>query len=100
VTAEANVVKDAAPQPPAGSHPTTTSTGGATITIYKTVTVTGRHYRLAGETCSPRPQQRHVPLLVGGGGRRVLAIAARQADIVGFTGLGRTANVAVPEVAV
>jgi len=45
VTAEANVVKDAAPQPPAGSHPTTTSTGGATITIYKTVTVTGRSAR-------------------------------------------------------
>ncbi len=56
----------------------------------ETVTVTGRHYRLAGETCSPRPQQRHVPLLVGGGGRRVLAIAARQADIVGFTGVGAT----------
>jgi hypothetical protein len=45
VTAQANVVKDAAPQPPAGSHPTTTSTGGATITIYKTVLVTGRSAR-------------------------------------------------------
>jgi hypothetical protein len=45
VTAQANVVKAAAPQPPAGSHPTTTSTGGATITIYKTVIVTGRSPR-------------------------------------------------------
>ncbi len=31
-----------------------------------------------------------VPILVGGSGRRLLEHAARHADIVGFTGLGRT----------
>jgi alkanesulfonate monooxygenase SsuD/methylene tetrahydromethanopterin reductase-like flavin-dependent oxidoreductase (luciferase family) len=31
-----------------------------------------------------------VPILVGGGGRRVHALAAHHADGVGFTGLGRT----------
>jgi probable F420-dependent oxidoreductase len=56
----------------------------------QTVDFDGDHYRLRGETCHPRPVQAHVPLLVGGGGRRVLALAAREADAVGFTGLGRT----------
>ncbi len=56
----------------------------------ETVTHAGRHYRLDEERCDPLPVQPHVPLLVGGGGRRVLGIAARHADAVGFTGLGRT----------
>jgi probable F420-dependent oxidoreductase len=55
-----------------------------------TVTVTGRHYRLVEERCDPRPVQASVPLLVGGAGRRVHRVAARHADAVGFTGLGRT----------
>jgi probable F420-dependent oxidoreductase len=54
------------------------------------VTVDGDHYRLRGERCHPRPVQERVPLLVGGAGRHVLATAARHADIVGLTGLGRT----------
>jgi probable F420-dependent oxidoreductase len=54
------------------------------------VTVDGDHYRLGGERCHPRPVQQRLPLLVGGGGRHVLATAARHADIVGLTGLGRT----------
>jgi probable F420-dependent oxidoreductase len=54
------------------------------------VTVDGDHYRLRGERCHPRPVQERLPLLVGGGGRHVLATAARHADIVGLTGLGRT----------
>lgn len=37
----------------------------------------------------PRPEGR-VPLMVGGGGRRVLDLAARTADVVGVTGMGRT----------
>jgi probable F420-dependent oxidoreductase len=45
---------------------------------------TGTHYRVSGHTGWPRGQ--HVPLLVGGNGRRVLALAARQADAVGFVG--------------
>jgi probable F420-dependent oxidoreductase len=54
------------------------------------VTFDGEYYRLAGEQCYPQPTQSHLPLLVGGGGSRVLGIAARWADTVGFTGLGRT----------
>jgi probable F420-dependent oxidoreductase len=56
----------------------------------ETVTFHGDHYDIEGETCYPKPTQGHVPLLVGGGGNRTLAIAAKYADTVGFTGLGRT----------
>ncbi|MGB7051182.1 MAG: TIGR03621 family F420-dependent LLM class oxidoreductase [Acidimicrobiales bacterium] len=55
-----------------------------------TVTFSGQHYHLDGERCGPAPLQSHLPLLVGGGGTRVLGIGARHADAVGFTGLGRT----------
>lgn len=65
----------------------------------ETVDAAGRHYRLAGETCHPRPVQAHVPLLVGAGvGRRMLALAARTADTVGFTGVRIAADAAVPDV--
>ncbi len=44
----------------------------------------GRHYRITDHDATPTPIQRpHPPVLVGGGGRRVLSIAARHADIVG-----------------
>jgi probable F420-dependent oxidoreductase len=56
----------------------------------QTVTFTGAHYRLVQESCDPRPLQQNLPLLVGGGGRRVHRIAAQHADTVGFTGVGRT----------
>jgi probable F420-dependent oxidoreductase len=39
---------------------------------------------------APRPAQSKVPLLVGGNGKQLLRIAASHADIVSFTGLGRT----------
>lgn len=43
----------------------------------------GEHYRVAGMVGTPRPVQRpHPPLLIGGGGRRVLSLAAREADVV------------------
>ena len=48
------------------------------------VTFSGAHYRITGLTGTPRPVQRpHPPIIVGGGGRRVLSLAARCADIVG-----------------
>jgi alkanesulfonate monooxygenase SsuD/methylene tetrahydromethanopterin reductase-like flavin-dependent oxidoreductase (luciferase family) len=45
----------------------------------------GRHYRVDGLRGTPVPIQRpHPPILVGGGGRRILELAARHADIVGL----------------
>ncbi|MET0145737.1 MAG: TIGR03621 family F420-dependent LLM class oxidoreductase [Ilumatobacteraceae bacterium] len=47
----------------------------------------GRHYTVTDYDALPKPVQRpHPPILIGGGGRRVLSIAARQADIVGVNG--------------
>lgn len=44
----------------------------------------GEHYRIADYDGTPKPvQQPHPPLLIGGGAKRVLSIAAREADIVG-----------------
>ncbi len=52
------------------------------------VTFAGRHYRVTGHTIAPLPAQKpHPPILIGGNGRRLLALAARKADIVGFSGL-------------
>ena len=43
----------------------------------------GTYYRVRGATVLPRPVQRpHPPIMVGGGGPRMLRIAAREADIV------------------
>jgi len=52
------------------------------------VTFAGRHYRVTGHTLHPRPVQRpHPPLLIGGNGRRLLTLAAKEADIVGLSGI-------------
>ncbi|MGY1635512.1 TIGR03621 family F420-dependent LLM class oxidoreductase [Geodermatophilus sp. SYSU D00742] len=48
------------------------------------VNVTGRYYRIRDLDGLPKPVQRpRPPLLVGGGGQRMLSLAARVADIVG-----------------
>ena len=58
--------------------------GGAT-------SYTGEHFTLTDAVLDdPTPVRNPIPLLVGGNGRRVLRFAARNADIVGITGLGRT----------
>ena len=50
-----------------------------------TVTHDGAHYRLGAAQVRPRPvQQPHPPIIMGGGGPRMLRLAAREADIVGF----------------
>ncbi len=47
------------------------------------VTFTGEHYTLTDLPSAVQSFQRpHLPLLIGGGGRRLLAFAAREADIV------------------
>lgn len=49
--------------------------------------VTGEHSNVALDKLGVRPVQEHVPILIGGFGRRVVSIAARFADIFQFTGL-------------
>lgn len=45
----------------------------------------GRYFRIAGLAGSPAPVQRpHPPLVLGGGGRRMLGLAGRYADIAGI----------------
>jgi probable F420-dependent oxidoreductase len=65
----------------------------------------GEHYQVHEHTLLPRPvQQPGPPLIIGGGGRRVLSFAAQQADIVSInvnlregTGGAETAPNASPE---
>ncbi len=48
-------------------------------------TFAGRHYAIAALDGQPKPVQRpHPPLMIGGGGRRLLELAAREAQIVGL----------------
>jgi probable F420-dependent oxidoreductase len=47
------------------------------------VSFTGKHYRINGVEASPSPVQKpHPPIILGGGGRRMLSLAGREADIV------------------
>ncbi|HYH94277.1 MAG TPA: TIGR03621 family F420-dependent LLM class oxidoreductase [Candidatus Saccharimonadales bacterium] len=46
---------------------------------------TGEHYTITDYDAEPKPIQRpHPPVMIGGGGRRTLALAGREADIVGL----------------
>ncbi len=46
---------------------------------------TGRHYTVTDLIGTPHPVQRpHPPIIVGGGARRVLTVAGREADIIGI----------------
>jgi probable F420-dependent oxidoreductase len=48
-------------------------------------TFEGEHYRTDALEGRPRPVQKpHPPLLIGGGGRRILTLAGREADVVGL----------------
>ena len=47
------------------------------------VTFEGEHYTIRGLEGLPKPLQSPVPVVIGGGGRRMLTLAARHADIVG-----------------
>lgn len=48
---------------------------------------TGDHYTITGYDGTPKPVQSPCPpILIGGGGKRVLSIAAREADIIGING--------------
>ncbi len=47
------------------------------------LTFEGKHYRITEMDGRPKPVQRpHPPFMIGGGGRRLLTLAGREADIV------------------
>src|SRR5207237_942380 len=49
------------------------------------LTFAGKHYRVTQLDGFPKPVQRpHPPILIGASGKRMLSIAAREADIIGF----------------
>lgn len=57
-------------------------------------TFEGSHYNVTALDGLPKPAQRPwPPILIGGGGQRVLSIAAREADIVGINGTLRSGAV-------
>jgi probable F420-dependent oxidoreductase len=48
-------------------------------------TFSGRHYQIQALEGHPKPLQRpHPPIMIGGGGQRLLTIAGREANIVGL----------------
>lgn len=50
------------------------------------VSFSGAHYELTDLVLPPKPVQRpHPPIMIGGGSKRILSVAAREADIVGIT---------------
>lgn len=54
----------------------------------------GKHYRITNYDGLPKPaQQPHPPIFVGGGGRKLLALAAREADVIGFSPAARAGEV-------
>ena len=61
------------------------------------VTLVGRHYQVTRHAIGPLPAQRpHPPLLIGGYGPHLLQLAAREADIVSFSGITFRRGGAVP----
>ncbi len=92
------------PSGPAGTGPSTTPSGSRStrrpvrqarleeaIAVLKgcfadgPFSFAGEHYTITDLDLYPKPVQRpHPPFLIGGGGRRTLALAGREADIVGL----------------
>ena len=65
----------------------------------ESVTFAGRHYRVTNHTIHPLPVQRpRPPIFIGGSAPRLLALAAKEADIVGLTGIAFRRGGAVRDV--
>lgn len=61
------------------------------------IRVEGRYVNVSGYSGAPRPvQQPHPPIMIGGGSRRILSLAGREADIVSFN-FNNRAGVLGPE---
>ena len=61
-------------------------------------TFAGRFYTVTQLETFPRPvQQPHPPIMVGAGGRRMLAMAAREADIIGLQTASLGSGRSVPD---
>ncbi len=64
------------------------------------VTFHGEHYRVTELDGQPKPVQRpHPPFIVGGGGPKILALAAREAEIVGINANLRSGDGTSPDAA-
>ena len=49
------------------------------------VNFAGKHYKVTGLQAFPKPVQRpYLPIFIGGGGKRMLSLAGREADIIGI----------------
>lgn len=59
----------------------------------------GKHYQISDLDGGPRPVQQPIPILVGGGAKRVLSLAAREADIVGINANLRRGEAEHPDAA-
>ena len=58
------------------------------------ITFNGSAYQIQDLNLHPKPVQRpHPPIFIGGGGKKMLTLAAREADIVGVDVKGTTAGV-------
>jgi probable F420-dependent oxidoreductase len=64
------------------------------------VSFSGHHYRITGHTIAPLPIQKpHPPILIGGNGPQLLTLAAREADIIGLSGISfRDGGISPPDV--
>ena len=59
----------------------------------ESVTFAGAHYRVDNVRLTPRPARQPQPrLFIGGGGKRILSLAGREADIVSFDPKGTAAG--------
>jgi probable F420-dependent oxidoreductase len=60
----------------------------------------GKHYTVTNLDGEPKPVQKpHPPILIGGGARKILSLAAREADIVGINANLRAGDANAPDTA-